>query len=53
MPPRPPRSAWATPLQTGQTKAGIIAYLDSVSLKYQIAGRGKSGELGLVLSSGQ
>ena len=44
---------WATPLQTGSTKAGITAYLDSSSIKYQVAGRGKSGEIGLVLSSGQ
>ena len=46
-------SAWATPLTTGSTKRGITAYLDSASLKYQVAGRGKSGDLALVLSSGQ
>jgi hypothetical protein len=40
-------------LTTGSTKAGIVAYLDSVSLKYQVAGRGKNGDLTLVLSSGQ
>ena len=45
--------AWATPLTTGSTKAGIVAYLDSVSLKYQVAGRGKAADLSLVLSSGQ
>ena len=46
-------AAYATPLATGVTNAGCIAYKDSVSLKYQIAGRGKSGDLPLVLSSGQ
>jgi len=45
--------SYTTPLATGSTKAGITAYLDSVSLKYQVAGRGKSGDLALVLSSGQ
>ena len=46
-------ASYTTPLATGSTKAGITAYLDSVSLKYQVAGRGKSGDLALVLSSGQ
>jgi type IV pilus assembly protein PilA len=45
--------AWANPLTTGSTKAGITAYLDSSSVKYQVAGRGKSGDLTIVLSSGQ
>jgi type IV pilus assembly protein PilA len=45
--------SWATPLTTGSTKSGIVAYLDSVSLKYQVAGHGKSSDLPLVLSSGQ
>jgi len=44
---------WAVPLATGQTKAGIVAYLDSSSIKYQIAGRGQSADLTLVLTSGQ
>ncbi|MBI3539629.1 MAG: prepilin-type N-terminal cleavage/methylation domain-containing protein [Candidatus Eisenbacteria bacterium] len=43
----------ANPLTTGSTKAGITAYLDSAATKYQVAGRGKSGDLPLVLSSGQ
>ena len=38
---------------TGSTVAGIIAYADSVNLKYAIAGRGNAGELTLVLTSGQ
>jgi prepilin-type N-terminal cleavage/methylation domain-containing protein len=45
--------AWAVPLATGSTTAGIVAYLDSSSVKYQVAGRGKSADLPLVLSSGQ
>src|SRR5689334_6359566 len=46
-------SAWADPLVTGSTTAGIVAYKDSASLKYQVAGHGKSADLALVLSSGQ
>ena len=46
-------ATFADPLATGSTKAGIAAYADSVSLKYEIAGRGKSADLSLVLSSGQ
>jgi len=38
---------------TGSTVRGITAYADSATLKYQVAGRGKSGDLALVLSSGQ
>jgi hypothetical protein len=45
--------AWAVPLTTGSTIAGIVAYQDSVQQKYQVVGRGKSGELTLVLTSGQ
>ena len=46
-------ASFVDPLPTGQTKAGIIAYSDSVSLKYDISGRGKTGDLSLVLTSGQ
>lgn len=45
--------AWATPLNTGSAVAGIVAYKDSMTMRYQIAGRGKTSDLGLVLSSGQ
>jgi type IV pilus assembly protein PilA len=45
--------SWATPLTTGSTKAGLTAYLDSSAVKYQVAGRGQSADLTLVLSSGQ
>jgi type IV pilus assembly protein PilA len=38
---------------TGSTKRGITAYSDSAYLKYQVMGRGKAGDLALVLSSGQ
>lgn len=44
---------YASPLATGSTKAGIIAYADSANLKYEIAGRGKAADLSLVLSAGQ
>jgi type IV pilus assembly protein PilA len=45
--------AWAVPLATGSTKAGITAYFDSATVKYQVAGRGKAADLTIVLSSGQ
>jgi prepilin-type N-terminal cleavage/methylation domain-containing protein len=45
--------AWARPLTTGSTVAGITAYLDSSTVCYQIAGRGKAADLTLVLTSGQ
>ena len=45
--------SWATPLTTGSTIPGIVAYKDSLTMRYQVAGRGKSGELGIVLTSGQ
>ena len=47
------QATWTAPLATGSTTAGITAYGDSANLKYQVAGRGKAGELTLVLSSGQ
>src|SRR5262245_18322633 len=46
-------SAWEVPLTTGSTKAGLVVYLDSATIKYQVAGRGKVADLALVLSSGQ
>jgi type IV pilus assembly protein PilA len=45
--------AYSATLATGSTKAGIIAYADSVSLKYAIAGRGKDADLTVILTSGQ
>ena len=47
------RPTWARPLTTGSTRAGIVAYGDSVSVRYQIAGRGATGDLKLVIISGQ
>ncbi|HEY3216972.1 MAG TPA: type II secretion system protein [Candidatus Eisenbacteria bacterium] len=46
-------AAWNVPQPTGSTVPGIVAYQDSLQLRYQIAGRGKIKDLGLVLSSGQ
>ena len=40
-------------LASGSTKKGITAYMDSASQKYQVAGVGKTGDLQLVLTSGQ
>jgi type IV pilus assembly protein PilA len=40
-------------LATGSTVAGIVAYSDTSQMNYQVAGRGKSADLTLVLSSGQ
>jgi type IV pilus assembly protein PilA len=45
--------AWAVPQTTGSTTSGITAYQDSSQQKYQVVGRGKSGDLSVVLSSGQ
>jgi len=47
------QATWTATLATGSTVRGITAYGDSASLKYQVAGRGKSGDLTLVLTSGQ
>jgi len=38
---------------TGSVVRGITVYADSANLKYQVLGHGKSGDLPLVLSSGQ
>ncbi len=40
-------------LATGSTIAGIVAYSDNATTAYQVAGRGKTADLSLVLSSGQ
>ena len=47
------QATWTATLATGSTVRGITAYGDSANLKYQVAGRGKAGDLSLVLSSGQ
>ena len=47
------RPTWERPLTTGSTRAGIVAYGDSAGIRYQIAGRGATGDLKLVITSGQ
>jgi prepilin-type N-terminal cleavage/methylation domain-containing protein len=44
--------AWRTPLSSGTTSAGIVAYGDSACVRYQIAGRGASSDLPLRYTSG-
>jgi len=46
-------NAWADPLTSGSTKSGVVAYADSSLMRYQIVGRGRSGDLTIILSSGQ
>ena len=46
------QASWTMPLATGVTKGGVVAYGDSVTLTYQIAGRGAKADLSLVLSPG-
>ena len=46
------QASWTMPLATGSTKSGVVAYGDSVTLTYQIAGRGQKSDLRLVLSPG-
>ena len=46
-------TTYAATLATGSTVKGIVAYADSVSQKYIIAGRGNGADLTLRLSSGQ
>jgi prepilin-type N-terminal cleavage/methylation domain-containing protein len=47
------QNTWARPLATGSTTAGQVAYGDSSQQQYQVAGRGKNGDLTIVLTSGQ
>ena len=49
------QGTWARPMVTSATKSGVTAYGDSadVQLQYQVAGSGKSGDLPLILTSGQ
>jgi type II secretion system protein G len=47
------QSSWAIPLATSG-RAGIVAYGDSASYRYQIVGRGKTSDFSLIiLSNGQ
>ena len=47
------QTAWAVPLISGAPKAGVVAYGDSGASQYQVVGRGKVGDLPLVLTSGR
>ena len=46
-------AAWGVPQATGSTVPGLVAYQDSLQMRYQIAGRGKKADLSIILSSGQ
>ena len=43
---------WARPLASSSTLVGLVTYGDSLGTKYQIVGRGSSGDLSLILTSG-
>ncbi len=43
------QATWTVPMAVGSTRAGIVAYGDSSSTQYQVAGRGKTADLDLVL----
>jgi type IV pilus assembly protein PilA len=46
-------AAWTVPLGTGSVVPGIVAYSDSLTMRYQVAGRGRNSDIDLVLTSGQ
>ena len=46
------QATWARPLTTGSARPGVVAYGDSATTQYQVSGRGKSGDLPLILTSG-
>ena len=46
------QSTWTIPLATGASKPGVVAYGDSVTATYQIAGSGASSDLRLILTPG-
>ena len=46
------QATWARPLATDAAKPGVVAYGDSATSQYQVSGSGKSGDLHIVLSSG-
>jgi prepilin-type N-terminal cleavage/methylation domain-containing protein len=46
------QASYAPNMGTGSSVSGIVAYADSATLKYVIAGHGTSGMLALHLSSG-
>jgi len=46
------QSTWTVPLLTGVSKGGVVAYADSATVTYQVAGRGAVTDLKLILSPG-
>ena len=46
------QATWAATIASGTTKAGVVTYGDSATTKYQIVGRGKTGDYTLVLRTG-
>jgi len=46
------QASWTAPLVSGVTRPGCVAYGDSLQLQYQIVGRGYSGDLRIVLTTG-
>ena len=46
------QATWTSPLASGAAKPGVVAYGDSAQLTYQIAGRGATGDLRLILTPG-
>jgi len=47
------QATWTEPLGTGSTVKGVTAYGDTAQQRYQVAGRGKTGDLALILTSGR
>jgi prepilin-type N-terminal cleavage/methylation domain-containing protein len=47
------QATWTVPLASGTTIPGVTSYGDTAGYRYQIAGRGKSTDFSLILTSGQ
>jgi prepilin-type N-terminal cleavage/methylation domain-containing protein len=46
------QATWTSPLASGAGKPGVVAYGDSLTLTYQIAGSGATTDLRLILTPG-
>jgi type IV pilus assembly protein PilA len=46
------QATWTTPLASGAGKPGVVAYGDSLTVTYQIAGSGATSDLRLILTPG-
>ena len=46
------QATWTVPMATGVTRPGVVAYGDSLQYAYQIAGRGATGDIRLILTTG-